>query len=762
MRWLLIILIMALLFYGCVEERQVSITGYEQIESITGTDITGDGVNDIKIYTYNAKEINEEIGLYMRKTVTTYPVSYSAQLTTYPPVTGMELQGIKSNIGEFKSTKASGESACFSKLGISKDSCGDESSCIERCTTSTCEKVVEYNEESFGHELYLFSYNTGELDQLITEVEATGSITSQEDKDAMADKLANMLAATAKLQGSLLFRADAFGACTTPNYDTSKIRAAISELGEYELEAGSYEYKVAILLDGGDEDEFLELYMRDSPPILVSVEQFSLDVLGNGKIYEKEPLTVGWDGVEVNSPHRLVYYDFVSTTEPSEEVMAKWRYPSVRERNLTALKYINQIYENPVGQFIFGVSAAVFSIFLFLGYYAAIGAAVALWVVMLFILLLLFETLYHVIRAAMDKKSIKEVLMDSFGAPMPDWKTYVIVGAVLVLAAVLVNMFYTTPVEFRLFEMEALITNLGSDFVGAVVVVLFVIGVYTLFLVLEDILKGLMIGKDYYELKGATKEDNLAELAQLRETWQALRMRVEDLSKTGMVVTEEYAVIVSVPVERLEQMIESGKQGMAKQLIRFNQERLETLDGRLDEKVNVMNEKWPEWKEELAKAVAGNDTVPLNTLLFIPMQWREWAVEKYISENRTKGYVLENEVIVKREVKVDELLTKKLKDLLKKKTVNDAVLLSQDLEVFNSFHKGKKTVVDVLFLKLKSYVEALSTKMGASEVKRFVVSGEKNAAVYVTHGKYQALIVADKARIREVVEDWNAMVEKLS
>lgn len=762
MRWLPIILIMFLLFYGCVEERQVSITGYEQVESITGTDLTGDGVNDIQLYTYNAKEINEEIGLYMKKTVTTYPVSYSAKLTTYPPVTGMELQNIKNRIGEFKDSKASGESACFSRLGINTDSCGDESSCIERCTTSTCKKVIEYNEESFGHELYLFSYNTKELDQLITEVEATGSIANQEDKDEMADKLANMLALTAKLQGSLLFRTDVFGACTTPNYDTSKIRAALSELGEYELEPGSYEYKVVVLLDGGSEDEFLELYLRDSPPILVVVEQFSLDVLGNGKIYEKEPLTVGWDGVEVNAPHRFVYYDFVSPTEPSEEVLVKWRYPSVRERNLTALKYINEIYENPIGQFIFGVSAAVFSIFLFMGYYAAVGAAIALWVMVLFILLLLLETVYHVIRATMDKKNIKQVLMDSFGAPMPDWKTYVIVGAVLVLAAVLVNMFYTTPVDVRAFEMEALIMNLGLDFAGAAVVVLFVIGVYTLFLVLEDLIKGLMIGKDYYELKGATKEDNLVELAKLRETWQALRMRVEDLSKTGMVVTEEYAIIVSVPVERLEQMIESGKQGMAKQLIRFNQGRLETLDGRLDEKVNVMNEKWPEWKEELAKALAGNDSVPLNTLLFIPMQWREWAVEKYISENRIKGYVLENEVIVKREVKVDELLTKKLKSLLKKKTVKEAVLLSQDMEIYNSFHKGKKTVVDVLFLKLKSYVEALSKKMGASEVRRFVISGKKNAAVYVRHEKYQAFIVADKSKIREVVEDWNAMVEKLS
>lgn len=762
MRWLPIILILALLFYGCVEERQVSITGYEQVESITGTDLTGNGVNDIKLYVYSAKEINEEVGLYMRKTVAAYPVSYSANLIGYPPVTPTQLQNIKNDVADFRDAKNTGEGACFSKLGVNRETCEDEDSCLGQCTTSTCGKVIAYNEEAFGHELYLFSYNSGELDQLINEVEATSEISTQEEKDAMAGKLANMLALSAKLESSLLFRSDALGACSMPNYDSSKIRAALAELGEYELEAGSYEYKVAILIDGGDEDEFIELYITDSPPITLSVEQFSLDVLGNGRIIEKEPLTVGWDGVEVNAPHRLVYYDFVSQTAPDEETLSKWRFAKIKERNLTALKYINQIYENPIGQFIFAVSGGIFSIFLFMGYYSAIGAAIALWVVLLFVLLLLAETVYHVIRGAMDKKNIKRVLLDSFGAPMADWKIYTAVGIVLVVAAVLMNMFYTAPVESRAFEMEPLIMNLGSDLMGAVVVVVFVLGVYTLFLVVEDLLKGLIIGKEYYELKGATKEENLKALAELREIWQALRMRIEDLSKTGMVVTEEYAIIVSVPVERLEQMIASGKQGMAKQLINFNMERLETLDGRLDEKVNVMNEKWPEWKEELGKALAGNESVPMNTLLFIPMQWREWAVEKYISENRTKGYVLENEVIVKREVKVDELLTKKLKDLLKKKAVKQAVLISQDLEIYSSFHKGKKTVVDVLFLKLKSYVNALSKKMGASEVKRFLVSGEKHAGVYLSHNSYETFIIADKAKIREVVEDWNAMIEKLS
>jgi len=762
MRWLPIILIMALLFYGCVEERQVSITGYEQIQTISSVDLTGDGVNSIRTYAYTPKSINEEVGIYIQKIVTTYPVSLEVSILNYSEVTPQDLGQIKTLVGEFQATKNQGEGICFSKLGLNRAACVDSDSCLESCSGSTCAVVAEYNRESFGQELYQFNYNSQEVDHLITGLNAMDSAATQEQKDLIAGKLTTILVLSTKLQTNLLFNPNAFGACTQPTYDTDKLTEALDIVGDVEIDTYSYEYQVLILIEGGDEDQFIELYLKDSPPLLITPEQFSVDILGNGKLYEQEPLTVGWDGVEVNAPHKFVYYDFVSQTEPTEEVMSKWKFPKIQERNITALSYLNIIYENPIGKFIFSLSAAVFGIFSFLGFYAAVGAAISVWVILLFLLILAFEIGYYTLRAAMDKKNTKEVLLDAFGAPMADWKIYVAVGIVLIAASVILNITYTTPVESNVFEMESLLMNVGSDVVGAVCIVLFVIGVYTLFLVAEDILKGLILGKDYYILKGATKEENLAGLAELREKWQALRMRVEDLSKTGMVVTQEYAIIVSVPIERLEQMIASGKQGMAKQLIIFNSERLETLDKKLDEKVNVMNEKWPEWREELSRALVGSDSVALNTLLFIPMQWREWAVEKYISENRAKGYALEGDTIVRREVKIDEILVRKLKSLMKRNVIKQAVLLSQDVEVYNSFHKGKKTVVEVLFLKLKSYVGALAKKMGASEVKRFVISGKKNAAVYVSHENYQAFIISDKSKIREVVEDWNSMVEKLS
>ena len=761
MRWLTIILLFSLLFYGCVEERQVSITGYEQIQSISGEDISGDEAAELKTYEYSPESIDKELGIYMQKMVITYPVSFDVGITGYRPMTGMDLSEIKQDVAEFQEERKGGESACAAALNMDADGCLDGESCLSSCTTQACENAKKYNEEALGREIYLFNHYGSELDRVAEEIEGIGSVATQEEKNVLAGKLSTMIALSGAMKSSLLFSDDGFGACARPQYNTSLLRGGLSKIGDVEMTPAQYDYKVLIFIKDGETEDVVELYIKDSPPALVSVEPFSLEVLGNGRTYEQDPLTVGWDKVEADFPGKFVYYSFTSETAPDESVMGKWKYPGVRERKLSAIKYFNEFYENPVGNFMFSFSAGVFSLFLFLGYYPAIGAAISVWLVLFFLAMLALETIYHIVKAGIDRRDSKEALLDAYGAPMSDWRIYAGVGFALVILAVLANMFYTAPVESQAFEAENLMATIGSDFAGAVVILIFIIGAYTIFLVVEDVLKGLMTGSDYYALKGATREENMEGLAELREHWQALKMRVEDLSKTGMKVRDEYAMIVSVPIERLEQMIASGKQGMAKQLIRFNKGRMETLEKRLDEKVEIMEEKWPEWEEELARALAGNEKVPMNTLLFIPMQWREWAVEKYISEHRKKGYVLEGDVIIKREIKVDKLLEKKLREMLKKKSVKQAVLLSEDVEAYNSFPKGKKSVADVLFLKLQEHVRVLSKKMGATQVKRFMVSGEKNAAVYLEYKNHQALVVSDRAKVKDVIGEWEKTIEDL-
>jgi predicted regulator of Ras-like GTPase activity (Roadblock/LC7/MglB family) len=755
-------LLVMLLFFGCVEERQVSITGYEEIEGISSMDITGDGAGDLYVYSYLAKPVDDAAGISMKKVVVAYPATLSAKINVYDDVSPEKLAEAKALIKEFGDAKTLGEASCFTILGLDRAKCTGDETCLEACKSSVCERIKAYGPETLGYELYRLNEDSRDVDELVAELQGTTALNTQEEKDQFASKIATLMGVGARMNANLVFRTEVYGACAMPPFKAEKLKDAIAKVGTVEVQKNSYEYKTVILFDGGKEDLFIELYVKDSPPLNVDVDELSLDILENGRLYEKEPLTVGWDDLSLDQKRKIAYYDFAASTEPNEEIMAKWKYPRVRERNLMALAYIYGFYTNPAGQFFFGVLQGAFSIFSFLGYFAALGAALSVWVVIFFLFIFLLETLYHVARAVMDRRNIRRALIEAFGAPLTDWRTYIGVGAILIIVSILLNIFYTAPVEAAGLELESIAVALSSDLVGSACVVLFVLGAYTLFLVAEDWLKGRALGREYYDLRGATKEDNIRELAKLRETWQMLRMRVEDLSKTGMVVTEEYAIIVSVPIERLEQMVTTDKQSMAKQLIRFNQERLDMLEQTLNEKVNVMNQKWPEWKEELGRVTAESEVVPLNTLLAIPMQWREWAVEKFISENRTKGFALEGDSIVRKKVNVGEAIEKKMKDLMKTKVVEHAVLLSQDEQVYTSFPKGRKTLVAALFIKMKTYVNALAKKMGANDVKRFVVSGKGLAGVYLSHGNYQAFMMADKAKIKDIIDEWNVMAEKFA
>lgn len=754
-------LLVMFLLLGCVEEKQINLTGYEELETVSGTDLTGDGANDAFLYSFASKPIDEQAGLSMKKMVFVYPSAISAKITNYAPITSVELGEIKALVNDFDSNRKVGEGACFTRLGLIASSCTSGTSCLAACTSSTCNKLKEYDPEVLGDEVYSFKEDSAEMNQLVSDINGMNDATSQEEKDELAGKLSMIMTISGRLASNSLFNSQVFGACAVPQYQSGKLSDALSKLGVAEYQKTDYHYKTIIVLSGGKPDTFIELYIKDSPPALLTIDDLSLNILGNGKLYEKEPLTVGWDNVKADTPRKLTYYDFSSQTGPSEDVLSKWKYPSVRERNLMTMSYIYGIYSNPVGQFVFAGMGKVFGIFSFMGYYPALGAAISSWVVIFFLLALFAEGLYLTIRAVMDRKVIRKSLAESFGAPLADWRTYGAVGVGLILLSIGINMFYAAPVETAGLELESVIMALSTDLIGAASAVLFVLGVYTLFLILEDVIKGYFLGKEYYDLRGATKDENLKELAKLRELWQEMKTRVEDLSKTGMVVTEEYAVVVSVPVERLEQMVNSEKQGMAKQLIRFNQERLETLVHTLDEKVNVMNQKWPEWKEELGKVLSENESVPINTLLFIPLQWREWAIEKFISENRAKGYAMEGDLVVKKEIKVGELIEKMVKELIKGRVAQNAVVLSREEKVYTSFPKGKRTVVDSLFIKMKTYVDVLSKKMGATEVRRFVVSGRKSAGVYLAHGHYQAFIITEKAKLKDVIDEWNGMLEKL-
>jgi len=747
----------ALLLFGCVEERTLSISGYESIESIGGMDLTGDGVNDVLSYQFRSIPIDQPLGISMAKYVFVSPSSYSFTEPAYP--SPPDLEGAKAKINEFDAARKSGEGACLSRLQVSFATCSDYSSCMQNCRSEYCTESKAVAGEAFGFELLTFKEKSQEMDRLVSELNSVQALQSSEEKKEFIRKTVKLMAVASDLSYVNIFNQNTFRTCSPLQLRLDLLEQAVQKVGATQITPDRYRYRVAEIITGGTEDEHITLFIQDTPPVAMNIDELSVDV-PMGVVYQRLPLRVGWENFRIDTPRKALTYDFTSPDRPGETILSRWSNPQVNERNIKFFAIFNSIFSNPIITFLAGISKSVFMLFYSLGagYFTSLGAAASFFLYVFMLAILAATFLFHAMRGYMDRKVIREYLIEKMGPPITDWRSYVGVGAALILVCFLMNVMYIRPTEIGQLDLATIQLRLISDIPGSISAILFIFGAYTIYLVAEDRLKGLFLGPDYFHRKGATKEENVAALSRLKTVSGTLKARIETLSRTGMDVKDEYAVLIAVPEERLEQFIDVGKQNTAKSLIVFRLTRREDIDKRIEQKIGIMEENWPVWNSEIAKAVDQSDEVPVETLVSIPMQWREWAVSKYISEHRGRHLVLEDNRIKRRKVSAENLLMSSLSDLKRDGLVESAILIHDNKVVSNSFSKGNSTVGVVLFMKLSGFANAIARKFGEEDVKRFVIMGKKGAAASLPSGKNSPLLFTGRGKLKQLIDEWKSKV----
>lgn len=745
----------ALLLYGCVEERTLSISGYETVEGVSGMDLTGDGINDVLSYQFRSIAIDQPLGISMAKYVSVAPYSYSFTEPSYisPP----DLAGAKAKIAEFDAARKTGEGACLQRLGLSFASCNDYSSCMQNCGSEYCSEAKGVAGDAFGFELLAFKDKSQDMDRLVSELTSTQSLPSQDDRKEFIRKAVRLMAISSDLLGMNLFNSNTYGTCSPVTLRLDLLAQAAQMVGTTEIAPDRYRYRVSEIVTGGTEQEHITLFIQDTPPVAMSIDELSVDI-PQGVIYQKFPLRLGWENVRADSPRRVLTYDFTSPSAPQDTTLSRWSNPQVDERNVKFFAIFSMLASNPIASLLTGISKSIFTLAysLGLGYFTALGAAASFFLYAALLAILLATGLYHALRAYMDRKDIREYLIDKMGPPITDWRSYVGVGVAFILICFLMNAFYIRPAEVGQFDLATIQLRAISDIPGAISTILFILGAYTIYLVAEDRLKGLVLGEGYFHAKGATKEENVSSLSKLKVLSDNLKTRIETLSRTGMDVRDEYSVLIAVPADRLEQFVEIGKQNTAKSLIDFHMGRLEEMDKRIEQKVSIMEENWPVWNSEIEKAVDQSGEVPVETLVSIPMQWREWAVSKFISEHRGRHLILEENRIKRRTVSVENMVNTALADLKRDGLAEASIVIYDNKVVSNSFSKGNATVGAVLYLKLSGFAKAIARKFGEEDVKRFVVMGRRAAAVSLPSGKSSPLLFTDRGKLKQLIEQWKA------
>ncbi|MEM4195352.1 MAG: hypothetical protein QXY05_03510 [Candidatus Anstonellales archaeon] len=747
-----LIAFLLLISSGCIRERKVEIGEYEKIYAVSVEDIDNDGIADVRYYKFSPYVVEEE-GAKITFTRILIASPKEAETTVYAvnDLSEQDTNEMQSLMLSFSANKQESELRCKQNIGIGTGSCTSVETCSDICTSPACGKYKEYAKEPLGYSIYSFYSEINELNNLITEVEnslLTLNTASKTQKASVLQKLDRILVLTMEINANPLMDKNAFGICTPINYDTEKIRQIMRRVGNSTRTITSYEYTILLQVDSEEKGAYVETYVKDRLPNVLSSSMIKLNLFQGGNVYEHAPVKIVWPVIKSSTyPKYFLLYSVIATLEPREDVFSRWSTPDITIRviSLETVPFFREAAD---------ITKNVFSKTVQYGYYIALATSIAFWSVLSLILIQILKSLLSIVFAITDKKDILKEFKRSLGEANVYWGRYVL-GAVLLLGAGYTLQHYVAkPVAEQELVFSATIEYLGKDFGGFLAFITFFLGVNLLYIVIEDKIKGIVGGKEYYKsIIELSPQANALKLKKLKELMEELRHEINVYNEKKIDTTKEYDLLISVPLERLEKMIaENEDQRAVRDIIKAYTEKIEDAKAGLKEKEEISKESWPRWEAYILSLLEESDAVALDSMISIPQAWRVWAANRFVEEHPEEGVALEGEVL-QRSVKGPEGMAQSLISAMVRKGIASGGIIVKDGKLLGGhFAKGKANVLKILMLKLLSEMESLVKESFGEEIEKVECLGKKENAFLVKEGNATALIIVPHGKMNEAKE----------
>ncbi|MGC9005071.1 MAG: hypothetical protein ACP5JC_00395, partial [Candidatus Micrarchaeia archaeon] len=655
----LFIIFFLLLSPGCIRERKVEVGEYEKIYAVSAEDIDNDGIVDVRYYKFSPYVVEEEgAKLTFTRILIVSPKEVETTVYAVNDLSEQDTSEMQSLMLSFSASKQESELRCKQNIGIGASPCTSVKTCADICTTPSCGKYKEYAEEPLGYSIYSFYSEVNELNNLVSEVEnslPTLSTASKSQKALVLQKLDETLVLTMQINANPLMDKNAFGICTPINYDTEKIRQIMTKLGNSTRTTTSYEYTVLLQVDSEEKGAYVETYVKDRLPNALSSSMIKLNLFQGGNVYEHAPVKIIWPAIKSTTyPHYFLLYTIVSTLEPREDVFERWSTPEITIRviSLETVPFFREAAD---------ITKNAFAQTVQYGYYIALAVSIAFWSVLSLVALQILKSLLAIIFAITDKKDIVRELRHSLGEANIYWGRYAL-GAVLLLATGYALQHYVAkPVAEQELVFSSTLEYIGKDFGGFLAFLTFFLGINLMYIVIEDKVKGVVGGKEYYKsIIELSPQANALKLKNLKELMEGLRHEINVYNEKRIDTEKEYDLLLSVPLERLEKMIaENEDQRAVRDIIKAYTEKIEDAKAALKEKEGISRESWPRWEAYILSLLEESDAVALDSMISIPQAWRVWAANRFVEEHPEEGVALEGGVL-QRSVKGPEGMAQSL------------------------------------------------------------------------------------------------------
>ncbi|HQT45234.1 MAG TPA: hypothetical protein PLO51_04590, partial [Candidatus Micrarchaeota archaeon] len=440
------------------------------------------------------------------------------------------LSRIRGNLQSFLSSKSSAEAECKRILGLDRPDlpCTDMQTCQKACYTPICQPFAAGAGEPFLKSMADLSAGTKALEDEVSSsinlVDLMASNTNDirpGDIELLENRLANITSLSAQINANDILNPNAYALCAPFKYDTSLISnskdiastakiqvtftganqstvtltAPVSFSSPAQSSTDYYEYTNIFLLNSNTSGSQLKsVQLVDSLPSKLNVPIESVTYPTNYSSLSQFPLSVQFKIVEIGGSGigRTLSYSFNSKV-PIDGAFAAKSVPTPA----VSLSVVS-LYSMPVVAQLLQNSSMLYSIINpALGFYLSLAIiAFLLFILVVRVAWSALRLVYAVFTGLMAKARMDTVIYDFAGHANKDNNIYFAVGILLIGAGYYLSLGPAVPNSAAL-DPDFALATLSADPVRAFGGVLFLFGLISLYLVIEDILKGVVLGKKY-------------------------------------------------------------------------------------------------------------------------------------------------------------------------------------------------------------------------------------------------------------------------
>jgi hypothetical protein len=749
-RLLLLIVIISMLGFGCLDEKGYPGTKAEQITNTQSIDLDGDGSPDYLVYDFSPVAI-QDANLKVQRQVTVAVETQAFYDTINPNLTDVDLLIGDQSMDEFSKSRTQSDTACSNSIGLMNVVCSDVVTCSRLCSSASvkCKRVASTYEDILAGSMISYVQDNNEIRSLI--LDARRMILNlrsapQSDKDNFLNKSRQIVYKVASINSNPLYANPDLNLCEHSDFGMPYLIDAAGKIGNYSSANVSYRYRIILSAKPTTQQvsgnqigvevsgvTFTDKLPRQAVPTSDDISSMQSITAGQDAL----STSVGWTSTKTVKDGYLLMYEFKSD-QPPETVLPSLKTPDVKVKriNLTALIPTNYLF---------------LTLFVMVkNYYIALGLALGLTLGFLLVIYNALVLLFTIVSEKAAGASLIAGFRRAFGRTDVRWKTDIVISIIFLGAGFYVSTFVAAQPTTLPSLMESLDFLLKTD-MGLLGVGVVTIGMVMFYFTVDNFIKITILEKAYGMVIKQEKDMFLAKAATLKERIAQLAQVVEEYSREDFDVSKEYDVLTSMKAENID-ALSKEMTGRTKALIEDGLNKVESATNGLKERKRIADENWMKWKDTITKTLDEQGEVYQSSLVTVPASLRTWALGRYARETAGEGVIMDRDILKKKKVSAESLV----RDMITKGLLKGAVVIKQDKIAMAEFAEGSGTVTSVLALKLRAYLLSLAKNMGQHPPQSFVSIGETHVLVLMKGRNVESLLFINKPKFNEAVEQWKA------